>query len=52
MAAGAGYGPAELRESVPLTRKFLIPLLEYCDRMGYTVRNEQGRRSLGVPRPR
>jgi selenocysteine-specific elongation factor len=48
MSATADYGPAELREFVGLTRKFLIPFLEYCDRMGYTVRNEQGRRSRGA----
>ena len=48
MAPNADYGPAELRESVGLTRKFLIPFLEYCDRMGHTVRNEQGRRSRGA----
>jgi selenocysteine-specific elongation factor len=48
MAANADYGPAELREFVGLTRKFLIPFLEYCDRMSYTVRNDQGRRSRGV----
>jgi hypothetical protein len=47
MAANADYGPAELRESVGLTRKFLIPFLEYCDRMGHTVRNDAGRRSRG-----
>jgi selenocysteine-specific elongation factor len=42
------YGPAELREFLGLTRKFLIPFLEYCDREGYTVRNELGRRRRGT----
>jgi selenocysteine-specific elongation factor len=48
MASGADYGPAELRESLGLTRKFLIPFLEYCDREGYTVRNDLGRRRRGM----
>jgi selenocysteine-specific elongation factor len=47
MALGVEYGPAELRESLGLTRKFLIPFLEFCDREGYTVRNDQGRRRRG-----
>jgi selenocysteine-specific elongation factor len=38
------YGPAELRGLLGLTRKYLIPFLEYCDREGYTVRDELGRR--------
>ena len=48
MLAGADYGPAELREFLGLTRKFLIPFLEYCDREGYTIRNELGRRRRGM----
>ena len=35
--------PAEIREAVGLSRKFLIPLLEYCDRRGLTVRHGDGR---------
>jgi selenocysteine-specific elongation factor len=42
------YGPAELREFVGLSRKFLIPFLEFCDREGYTVRNDLGRRRRGT----
>jgi selenocysteine-specific elongation factor len=38
------YPPAELREVMDLTRKFLIPFLEYCDREGYTIRGGLGRR--------
>ncbi|MEO7457924.1 MAG: selenocysteine-specific translation elongation factor [Gemmatimonadaceae bacterium] len=38
------YAPAELRDLLGLTRKFLIPFLEYCDREGYTVRSGPGRR--------
>jgi selenocysteine-specific elongation factor len=48
MASGADYGPAELREFLGLTRKYLIPFLEYCDREGYTIRNELGRRRRGA----
>jgi selenocysteine-specific elongation factor len=48
MSAEADYGPAELRAFLGLTRKFLIPFLEYCDREGYTVRNDQGRRRRGT----
>ena len=48
MVLGGEYGPAELREFLGLTRKFLIPFLEFCDREGYTVRNDQGRRRRGT----
>ena len=48
MSVGEEYGPAELREFVGLSRKFLIPFLEYCDREGYTVRNDLGRRRRGT----
>ena len=44
MAGGGEHAPADLRELLGLTRKFLIPFLEYCDREGYTVRGELGRR--------
>jgi len=43
MAGGAELGPSELREKLGLSRKFLIPLLEYCDRAGYTSRGAAGR---------
>jgi len=32
-------GPAQLRDTLGLTRKFSIPLLEWLDAQGYTVRN-------------
>jgi len=48
MVLDADYGPAELREFLGLTRKFLIPFLEYCDREGFTTRNELGRRRRGT----
>ena len=37
------YAPAELREMLGVSRKYLIPLLEYCDRKGVTRRTETGR---------
>jgi selenocysteine-specific elongation factor len=35
--------PAELRDSLGVSRKYLIPFLEYCDRAGYTNRHPTGR---------
>jgi selenocysteine-specific elongation factor len=43
MHAGQEYGPAELRAVVGVSRKYLIPLLEYFDRVGVTERRGQGR---------
>jgi len=40
---GRAYGPSELREVLGVSRKYLIPLLEYCDRQAVTVRKESGR---------
>jgi selenocysteine-specific elongation factor len=44
MAPGTGYGPADLRELLGFSRKFLIPFLEHCDREGITQRDSAGRR--------
>jgi selenocysteine-specific elongation factor len=44
MTESREYTPAELRDMLGLTRKFLIPFLEYCDREGYTIRAGLGRR--------
>ncbi|HYD53102.1 MAG TPA: selenocysteine-specific translation elongation factor, partial [Gemmatimonadaceae bacterium] len=38
MADGSERSPAELREILGVSRKYLIPLLEHCDRVGYTAR--------------
>lgn len=38
MAPGRGYSPAELRDALGVSRKVLIPLLEYCDRVQVTAR--------------
>jgi selenocysteine-specific elongation factor len=46
---GRVYSPAELREVLGVTRKYLIPFLEFSDRKGVTERVQQGR-SLRVGR--
>ena len=46
MAGDVGYGPSELRELLGFSRKFLIPFLEYCDRVGITRRDLEGKRRL------
>ena len=43
MEPGRAYSPAELRDALGLSRKFLIPFLEYCDRSGVTERRSNGR---------
>ena len=40
---GRVYSPAELREVLGVSRKYLIPFLEFCDRKGVTERRQQGR---------
>jgi selenocysteine-specific elongation factor len=48
MVPGQEYGPAELRELLGVSRKYLIPLLEYCDRMRVTDRRPTGRVIVGT----
>lgn len=43
MGGGAEYSPAALRDVLGMSRKFLIPFLEYCDRVGITERHGTGR---------
>jgi selenocysteine-specific elongation factor len=43
MTGGIELNPSQLREVLGLSRKYLIPLLEYCDRLGYTNRTVTGR---------
>jgi selenocysteine-specific elongation factor len=43
MTTGREYSPAELRDLLGFSRKFLIPFLEYCDRQGLTARTASGR---------
>ncbi|HUQ19858.1 MAG TPA: selenocysteine-specific translation elongation factor [Gemmatimonadaceae bacterium] len=47
MQPGRIYGPAELREVLGVSRKYLIPFLEFCDVSGVTDRKAEGR-SLGA----
>jgi selenocysteine-specific elongation factor len=48
MTPGREYSPAELRDLLGFSRKFLIPFLEYCDRRGLTIRGATGRRWHGT----
>jgi selenocysteine-specific elongation factor len=43
MRGGAELGLPEIRDALGLSRKFLIPFLEYCDRVGHTNRRVNGR---------
>ncbi|HEX7123705.1 MAG TPA: selenocysteine-specific translation elongation factor [Gemmatimonadaceae bacterium] len=43
MTKGREYSPSELRDVLGLSRKFLIPFLEYCDRQRITERRSSGR---------
>jgi len=40
---GRNFSPAELREVLGVSRKYLIPFLEFCDRKGITERRGNGR---------
>jgi len=40
---GRIYSPAELREVLGVSRKYLIPFLEFCDQAGVTDRKAEGR---------
>ena len=43
LAPGIIYVPAQLRDVLGFSRKYLIPFLEFCDRVGVTERLEGGR---------
>jgi selenocysteine-specific elongation factor len=43
MTPGREYSPGDFRDIIGLSRKFLIPFLEYCDRRGITERRSAGR---------
>ncbi len=43
MTPGKEYSPSDLRALLGFSRKYLIPLLEYCDRTGVTERRVGGR---------
>jgi selenocysteine-specific elongation factor len=40
---GRVYVPAQLRDVLGFSRKYLIPFLEFCDRIGVTERRGEGR---------
>jgi selenocysteine-specific elongation factor len=43
MKVGEVYSPGDLRDVLGVSRKYLIPFLEYCDRLGVTERRFEGR---------
>ncbi|MDQ6871754.1 MAG: selenocysteine-specific translation elongation factor [Gemmatimonadota bacterium] len=43
LAPGRVYVPAQLRDVLGVSRKYLIPFLEFCDRIGVTERRTEGR---------
>ena len=43
LVPGRVYVPAQLRDMLGVSRKYLIPFLEFCDRIGVTERREEGR---------
>ena len=45
---GGEVAPTEVREWLGLSRKYVIPLLEYCDRVGLTVRRGERRSWVGL----
>jgi selenocysteine-specific elongation factor len=46
---GTRYAPSELREMLGISRKYLIPFLEWCDRRGISRRDPDGRSFPAVP---
>jgi selenocysteine-specific elongation factor len=43
LVRGNAYVPAQLRDILGFSRKYLIPFLEFCDRKGLTERRGDGR---------
>ncbi len=43
LSSGQEVNPSALREGLGISRKYLIPLLEYFDKVGHTVRGPTGR---------
>ena len=43
------YSPSELREVLGITRKWLIPFLEWCDRQRISLRSADGRTFGTIP---
>lgn len=51
MAGKGDLAPTDLREGLGFSRKFLIPFLEYCDSIGLTSRQGNGRVWRGARKP-
>jgi selenocysteine-specific elongation factor len=49
LAPGRVYAPAQLKDLLGFSRKYLIPFLEYCDRIGVTERRDGGRTLRQTP---
>jgi selenocysteine-specific elongation factor len=49
LAPGRVYAPAQLRDLLGFSRKYLIPFLEFCDRIGVTERRGEGRTLRQTP---
>lgn len=49
LVPGTVYVPAQLRDVLGFSRKFLIPFLEFCDRNGITERRGDGRTLRQTP---
>ena len=49
LVPGKVYVPAQLREILGFSRKYLIPFLEFCDRTGLTERRGDGRTIRETP---
>jgi selenocysteine-specific elongation factor len=49
LVPGEVYLPAQLRDVLGFSRKFLIPFLEFCDRSGITERRGNGRTIRETP---
>ncbi|MDP9278580.1 MAG: selenocysteine-specific translation elongation factor [Gemmatimonadota bacterium] len=49
LVPGNVYVPAQLRDILGFSRKFLIPFLEFCDRSGITERRGDGRTLRQTP---
>lgn len=43
------YAPSALREMLGVSRKYLIPFLEWCDRRGISRRSDDGRSFPAIP---
>lgn len=49
LVPGQVYVPAQLRDTLGFSRKYLIPFLEFCDRNGVTERRGDGRVLRATP---